>query len=123
MLDGVFRVQRGQRVKADVLLVVTTCADAEHGRDLAAALVRERLAACVNAVPRVSSTYRWDGKIEQADECLLLIKTTRDRFEALEQAIKARSSYELPEIIAVEVERGSDEYLHWVESSVRPGGP
>jgi periplasmic divalent cation tolerance protein len=53
---------------------------------------------------------------------LLLIKTTRDRFEALEQAIKARSSYELPEIIAVEIERGSDEYLCWVESSVQPGG-
>jgi periplasmic divalent cation tolerance protein len=110
-------------LKADFLLVVTTCADAEQGRDLAAVLVRERLAACVNAVPRVSSTYRWDGKIEHADECLLLIKTTRDRFEALEQAIKARSSYELPEIIAVEVERGSVEYLQWIEASVRrPGG-
>jgi periplasmic divalent cation tolerance protein len=109
-------------LKADFLLVVTTCADAEQGRDLATALVRDRLAACVNAVPRVSSTYRWDGKIEHADECLLLIKTTRDRFEALEQAIKARSSYELPEIVAVEIERGSDEYLRWVESSVQPGG-
>ena len=109
MLVGVFRVQRGERLKADFLLVVTTCADAEQGRELAAALVRERLAACVNAVPRVASTYRWDGKIEQADECLLLIKTTRDRFEALEQAIKTRSRYELPEIIAVAVDRGSAE--------------
>jgi periplasmic divalent cation tolerance protein len=109
-------------LKADFLLVVTTCADAEQGRDLAAALVRDRLAACVNAVPRVSSTYRWDGKIEQAEECLLLIKTTRERFGALEQAIKARSRYELPEVIAVDVERGSAEYLAWVEASVQPGG-
>jgi periplasmic divalent cation tolerance protein len=91
-------------LNADFLLVVTTCADAEQGRDLATALVRDRLAAC-----------------EHADECLLLIKTTRDRFAALEQAIKARSSYELPEIIAVEVESGSEEYLRWVESSVQPG--
>jgi periplasmic divalent cation tolerance protein len=109
-------------VKTDFLLVVTTCGDAEQGRDLATALVRDRLAACVNAVPRVSSTYRWDGKIEHADECLLLIKTTRERFGALEQAIKARSRYELPEVIAVEVERGSAEYLRWVEASVQPGG-
>jgi periplasmic divalent cation tolerance protein len=122
MLVGVFRVQRGELLKADFLLVVTTCADAEQARDLAMALVRERLAACVNAVPRVSSTYRWQGKIEHTDECLLLIKTTRGRFEALEQAIKARSSYELPEIIAVEVERGSEDYLRWVDSSVQPGG-
>lgn len=112
----------GRALKAEFLLVVTTCADAEQGRDLATALVRERLAACVNAVPRVSSTYRWDGKIEHADECLLLIKTTRDRFEALEQAIKARSRYDLPEILAVQVDGGSAEYLRWVEASVQPGG-
>ncbi|HEY7670889.1 MAG TPA: divalent-cation tolerance protein CutA [Gammaproteobacteria bacterium] len=109
-------------MRADFLLVLTTCADAAQGHDLATALVGERLAACVNAVPRVSSTYRWDGKIEHADECLLLIKTTRDRFEALEKAIKARSRYSLPEIIAVQVDRGSAEYLGWVEASVQPGG-
>jgi periplasmic divalent cation tolerance protein len=109
-------------LKADFLLVLTTCADAEQGRDLATALVREQLAACVNAVPRVSSTYRWDGKIEHADECLLLIKTTRDRFTALEQAIKARSRYSLPEILVVQVDGGSAEYLRWVEDSVQPGG-
>ena len=109
-------------MEADYLLVVTTCADAEQGHDLATALVRERLAACVNSVPRVSSTYRWDGKIEQSEECLLLIKTTRERFGALEQAIKARSRYELPEIIAVQVDRGSAEYLRWLEASVQPGG-
>jgi periplasmic divalent cation tolerance protein len=97
---------------------MTTCADVEQGRELAAVLVGERLAACVNAVPRVSSTYWWDGRIEHADECLLLIKTTRDRFPALEQAIKARSRYELPEILAVAVVGGSAEYLRWVQASV-----
>lgn len=106
----------------DFLLVVTTCGNPEQGRELAQALVGEHLAACVNVVPRVSSTYWWDGKIEHADECLLLIKTTRERFEALEQAIKARSRYELPEILAVPVDRGSAEYLRWIEASVQPGG-
>jgi periplasmic divalent cation tolerance protein len=110
------------QLAADFLLVVTTCGSAEHGRELAEALVGARLAACVNVVPRVSSTYWWNGKIEHADECLLLIKTTRGRFAALEQAIKGRSQYELPEIVAVQVDRGSAEYLRWVETSVQPGG-
>jgi len=97
---------------------MTTCADAEQGRELARALVAERLAACVNAVPRVSSTYRWQGEVEQAEECLLLIKTTRARFAALETAIKARSRYELPEVLAVPVVAGSAEYLEWIASAV-----
>ena len=108
----------GRALEGDFLLVVTTCGNAEHGRELAQALVGERLAACVNVVPRVSSIYWWDGKIEHADECLLLIKTTRERFDALERTIKARSRYELPEIIALGIEDGSTEYLRWLEASV-----
>jgi periplasmic divalent cation tolerance protein len=102
----------------DALLVMTTCASPDQARELAAALVGERLAACVNALPQVSSTYRWEGKIDVAEECLLLIKTTRARFKALEQAIKARSTYELPEILAVRIDAGSDEYLQWICASV-----
>jgi periplasmic divalent cation tolerance protein len=105
-------------LEADPLLVMTTCANAEDARELAAALVGDRLAACVNAIPRVSSTYRWAGKIEVADECLLLIKTTRARYPALAASIKARSKYELPEILAVGVDAASDEYLRWIATSV-----
>ncbi|HEY5569117.1 MAG TPA: divalent-cation tolerance protein CutA [Gammaproteobacteria bacterium] len=111
-------VPRGLTLSADPLLVMTTCADAVQARELATALVAQRLAACVNSLPHVSSTYRWDGKIERSEECLLLIKTTRDRFAALEREIKARSRYELPEVLAVRVDGGSAEYLSWVEACV-----
>jgi periplasmic divalent cation tolerance protein len=105
-------------LSADPLLVLTTCADAAEAKELATALVTQRLAACVSSMPRVSSTYRWEGKVEQAEECLLLIKTTRDRLSALEQEIKSRSSYELPEVLAVRVDTGSSEYLSWLKTSV-----
>jgi periplasmic divalent cation tolerance protein len=97
---------------------MTTCASADQARELAAALVGDRLAACVNALPQVSSTYRWEGKIDVAEECLVLIKTTRARFTAVELAIKARSTYELPEILAVRIETGSAEYLRWIGAGV-----
>jgi periplasmic divalent cation tolerance protein len=103
---------------AEPLLVMTTCADAAEARELATALVAQRLAACVNSLPHVSSTYRWEGKIERSEECLVLIKTTRDRLAELELEIKARSRYELPEVLAVRVDGGSTEYLRWVEASV-----
>ena len=67
----------------------------------------------------VSSTYRWQGKIERGSEVLLLIKTTEDQLEAIERTIKTRSSYELPEVVAVRIHAGSPEYLSWVGTSVR----
>jgi periplasmic divalent cation tolerance protein len=116
MLVGVSATQ-SLAVTSDLLIVMTTCAAADADR-LAARLVGERMAACVNSVPHLSSTYVWNGKIEHADECLLLIKTTRARFPALERAINEYSAYELPEIIAVAVDSGSAAYCAWVEASV-----
>jgi periplasmic divalent cation tolerance protein len=100
------------------LLVLTTCGDAAEAEALADALVGESLAACVNVLPRVSSTYRWEGRVEKGQESLLLIKTTQDRFAELEAAIKRRSSYELPEVVAVPVHNGSAEFLGWIADSV-----
>jgi periplasmic divalent cation tolerance protein len=100
------------------LLVLTTCGSAAEAAQLARSLVEDRLAACVNVVPRVLSTYRWQGQVEQAEECLLLIKTTASRYAALERAIRERSSYELPEVLAVRPETGSSDYLAWVGASV-----
>lgn len=102
----------------DALLVLTTCADADEADALAAGLVEAKLAACVNALSPVVSTYRWQGKMEREQEVLLLIKTTADRFTALEAWVRARSSYELPELIAVRVAAGSSDYLRWIASSV-----
>ncbi|WP_428100076.1 divalent-cation tolerance protein CutA [Candidatus Rariloculus sp.] len=106
-------------MSADPLLVLTTCESSHQAHQLANVLVEGRLAACVNAVNNVSSTYRWAGKVERGQEFLLLIKTTADRFDAIEEQIKSHSSYELPEVMAVRIEAGSEDYLDWISASVR----
>jgi len=102
-----------------VQLVLCTCPDAETARGIARTLVEERLAACVNVVPGLHSTYRWQGAVESADEVLLLAKTTQDRFPALRDRLVALHPYELPEVIAVDVAAGSPAYLDWVAAGTR----
>ena len=99
-------------------MVLTTCATPEEAKSLAAALVEQRLAACVNALSSVASTYRWQGAVQQEQESLLVIKTTEERFAALEQVIRERSSYELPEVLAIPVQTGSARYLDWLRAAV-----
>jgi periplasmic divalent cation tolerance protein len=98
----------------ETLLVLTNLPDAETARALAARLVDQRLAACVNILAPCSSVYRWQGKVEDAAEVPLLIKTTVARYAALEAALRAGHPYELPEIIAVPIAHGLPEYLAWV---------
>jgi periplasmic divalent cation tolerance protein len=100
----------------DTLLVLSTCPDADDAQRLARALVEGRLAACVNVIGPVASVYRWHDAVETAGEHLLLIKTPADSYPALEQALRALHPYEVPEIIAVPVERGLNDYLGWVRS-------
>jgi len=99
-----------------VLLCYCTCPNAESARHLAEALVRERLAACVNRIPAIQSTYRWKGEVTTDTEELLLIKTTAAYFEALKERVLALHPYELPELVAVPVERGHAAYLDWVRT-------
>lgn len=101
----------------DVHLLYCTCPDAEVAERIARALVSSRLAACVNVVPGLRSIYRWKGGIESDAECLLLIKTTRERIDALSNMIRGQHPYELPEIIAVPVVAGHAPYLDWVRES------
>lgn len=98
----------------NALLVLTNLPDEAHARALAEALVAARLAACVNILAPCRSVYRWDGKIEDATEVPLLIKTTAACYPALEAAIRERHPYELPEIVAVPVAHGLPDYLAWV---------
>lgn len=100
------------------LLVLTTCANAAEADELAGAVVAERLAACVNRVDGVMSTYRWESRLQRDKEILLLIKTTEARFDDLQLAITRLSSYDVPEIIAVPVRKGSKAYLDWLADSV-----
>ena len=97
-----------------VLLAYSSCPDAASAEAIARALVAERLAACVNQVPGLRSTYRWQGQLEQASEVLLLIKTTSDRLDAMTARLRDLHPYELPELIAVEVRAGLPAYLDWV---------
>lgn len=103
----------------DVLLVYCTCPDAASAGSIANALVDERLAACVTTLPQVRSTYRWQGRIEHADEQLLLIKTTAACLPALTARVQALHPYELPEVLAVESAGGLAPYLDWVAEQTR----
>ena len=102
----------------DKLLVLSTAGSESEARKIAQALVERRLVACVNIVPKIHSVYRWEGKVEQAEEYLLVIKTVKAREEEVRAAICELHSYELPECIAIQVESGGAEYLKWVEDSV-----
>jgi periplasmic divalent cation tolerance protein len=103
------------------LVVLTTCATAAEAEGLANALVERRLAACVNAVEGVVSTFRWRGTVQRERETLLVIKTTESRLAAVEAMIRERSANELPEMIAIPVEAGSKPYLDWLQSAVADG--
>jgi periplasmic divalent cation tolerance protein len=103
---------------SEALLVLTTCGNDEAANALARLLVERRLAACVNIVGNVASTYRWQGGVQQDRETLLLIKTTKARLAEVEAAIRAESTYELPEVIALPVPAGSAPYLQWLRESV-----
>lgn len=97
----------------DVLVVMVTCPP-DKAQAIADALVQERVAACVNVVPSLQSVYRWKGEVHHEGEALLIVKTTKDRFDALKEAVLQRHPYELPEVIAVTVDRGHAPYLDWV---------
>ena len=103
------------------LLVLTNLPDRAAAEKLAEALVAQQVAACVNILAPCRSVYRWKGAVQHDEEHPVLIKTTQERYPALEAAIRAAHPYELPEIIAVPIERGLPAYLDWVaaETSLR----
>ena len=96
------------------LVVFVTCGSEEEGLKIAHALIEERLAACVNLMSPIRSIYRWEGKVWDEKEWLLLIKTQRARLEDVERRVKALHSYSIPEIIALPIIEGSSSYLNWL---------
>ena len=105
------------------LVVLVTAPSAEVAAGLARTLVQERLAACGNVLPEVRSIYRWDGQLREDAEALLVLKTTRDRLEALRDRVLALHPYQVPEVLALPVEAGSAAYLSWLASETREDGP
>src|SRR6185437_12599867 len=103
---------------ASIRVALTTVGSLEEGRRMARALVERRLAACVNLVPKLTSVYRWKGAVEEAEEVLLVMKTTEERIAALEAAVRELHTYEVPEFLVLRVEAGSRPYLEWLLDSV-----
>ena len=103
----------------NVVVILTTCASEEEAVKIAKALVADCLAACIHIVSPVRSIYRWEGKVCDEKEWLLIIKTGRERFEELESKIKSLHSYSVPEIICLPVLEGSLAYLEWLEEMTR----
>jgi periplasmic divalent cation tolerance protein len=112
------------QTKADLhmtnkLIILSTCGSEEEAAKIAQHLVDRRLAACVNVIPQVKSVYRWQQKVESAQEWLLLVKTTAERFALVRDEICGLHSYELPELIAIPIDDGSTAYLAWIEDNVK----
>jgi periplasmic divalent cation tolerance protein len=101
------------------IVVLITCGSEEEAMKIANALVEEHLAACVNLVSPIRSIYRWEGKIWDEKEWLLIIKTQKQRFEELEKKVKFLHSYSVPEIISLPIVEGSSSYLNWLEEMTK----
>jgi periplasmic divalent cation tolerance protein len=105
----------------EFIIVYVTAGSPAEGDRLARALVDERLAACVNRLATVQSVYRWEGKLEQSEEQLLIIKTQRRLFAALEKRVRELHSYSVPEIVALPIIEGSQDYLRWLGDQTNDG--
>ncbi len=98
----------------DKIVLITTCEDKAEAEKIAGALVESRLAACVNILPGITSVYRWKGAVERASEVVLLVKTSRALAARVQAEIERVHSYELPEVIALQIVDGSERYLEWL---------
>ena len=111
MVAPLMKKQVGQ-----VLVILVMAVNQEEARRIGKGMVDAKLAACANIIPGIQSIYRWKGKVVRAQEVLIILKSTRPRYRALEKAIKAMHTYETPEIIALPVKEGLDRYIGWVRS-------
>lgn len=103
----------------DIRIILVTCPSTEEGRRIAQTLVEERLAACVNIIPSVTSVYRWQGAVQCDAEVQLVIKSSANKLQALEKRILSLHPYDTPEVIALEPEQVSEKYARWVIDSLR----
>lgn len=101
-----------------VILALSTCPDALVARQIAEALVTEKLATCINRVAAVRSSYIWDGHLQDEDEILLIIKSTVRQLSHLERRLKELHPYELPEFVVTPVSGGNEQYLDWIRRNV-----
>ena len=99
-------------------LVLCTCPDENVAINIAENIVAQRVAACVNVLPSVYSVYHWQDNVESAKESIIVIKTTQEKYSALEKVITSLHPYEVPEVIALDIDNGLPEYLKWIGNSI-----
>jgi periplasmic divalent cation tolerance protein len=104
---------------SEEIVILVTASGRDEAARIARSIVSERLAACVNIVTGIESVYRWEGKVTEDSESLLIIKSTEDRYGELQQRVRELHSYTVPEIIAIKIERGSEDYLRWIHECTR----
>jgi periplasmic divalent cation tolerance protein len=100
------------------IVILSTTDTPELARQIAASIVEAHEAACVNILPAIRSIYRWEGEVQDEGECLLLIKSTSERFEAVRSRIRQLHTYQIPEVIAMPITAGDPDYLAWLRSSI-----
>jgi len=105
--------------ECEAIVVLVAASSEEEAMALGRMLVDQRLVACVNILPKLKSIFQWDGKIAEEEECLMILKTVKPLFKALEKVIISQHSYEVPEIIALPVVEGSESYLSWVHDETQ----
>ena len=103
----------------DKIVILSTCSTEEEADRLARLLLDNHLAACVSVIPQIRSLYHWKGAIESARECLLLIKSSRELFDAVRVRVEAAHSYEVPELLALPVVEGAANYMNWLSANLR----
>ena len=102
------------------IVVFVTVGSEKEAKQLSHILVEQQLVACVNIFPSIQSIFKWEGQVMEEQESLLMLKTKADIFKEVETVIKANHSYEVPEIIALSIRQGSEDYLSWVRQATRP---
>jgi periplasmic divalent cation tolerance protein len=103
-----------RKQRANIIIVLVTTSSRKEATKIARAMIREKRAACVSIVPDLISIYCWQGKVQKSREALLMLKTTRRQYSALERSICAMHSYEVPEVISIPVDKGLPQYVDWV---------
>jgi periplasmic divalent cation tolerance protein len=101
------------------VIVLVTCPNMKSAGKISDILLEKRLAACTNTIPGIESRFRWKGKVKKSKEALMIIKTTKALVKKVEKAVKENHSYEVPEIIAIPIVSGSNEYLNWINSETK----
>ena len=102
----------------DKIVILSACSTEQEAETLARLLVDDRLAACVSVIPRVRSFYHWQGAVQSSEECLLIIKSSRDLFDSVRTKLEAVHTYEIPEVLALPVVEGAPNYMNWLTANL-----